>query len=405
MFRIIFGLQAIVYLLLVPLLKEQVFIDYRAPLTIGLCACLPLLAGFLIPIRAPVLEHDYRYVPRPQIALGMIVLGVFYCLFSLQFGLLNRRQGSELMAQVFGSLPLYVLLVVRVYEIILIPMIVLFIYAGPSMSRITKLIFTITVLISIPFMGIDESRGRLLVLGLSILVFMNYHMIFKLLRGSWRLYAAIVGVLGSFYVISQQRAASYGRAADFYIEELLNRLDGMRVVVELRDFRQLDLWGSWDFNIFAPMISKIPFLEAGRELKLIGRTSSKQYLLQDVLGTKALDSANSMVTDPVYLGGLALLVITFYLLARAIRRFDARIERGDLLRSPLLAAAMFAFGLSFVMIENDLFGALTTFVQNYVVSLVLVLIGCKRQDRDVAAAAVSVAPHARKPRPAYSSQL
>lgn len=379
MFRIVFGLQAIVYLLLVPMLKQRVFIDYQAPVTIGVCALLSLLAGFLVPVRVTALETGYKYVPRPQIALGMIVLGAFYCLFSWQYGLLNRRQGSELMAQVFGTLPLYVLVVIRVYEIILIPMIVLFIYAGSNISKIARFFFFGIILVSIPFMGIDDSRGRLLVAGLSVIIFMNYRMIFKALRSSWRVYAATAGIIGSFYVISQRRAAAYGRASDFYIEELLNRLDGMKLVVELRDFRQLNLAGSWDFNIFTPMLSKIPFLDAGRELKLIGRTSSKQYLLQDVLGTKALDSANSMATDPLYLGGLALLVASFFLLGWAIKKFDKRIERGDLLRNLPVAAGMFAFGLSFVMIENDLFGALTTFIQNYVVCFILVAVGCRRE--------------------------
>jgi hypothetical protein len=405
MFRIVFGLQAIVYLLLVPMLKERVFIDYKAPLAIGVCACLSLLTAFTLPLRAPIPVHGEKYVPRPQIALGMIALGIFYCLFSLQYGLLNRRQGSELMAQVFATLPLYVLLVVRIYEIILIPMIVLFIYAGSSISRTQKFLFGAIVLISIPFMGIDDSRGRLLVFGISVLVFMNYKAIFKALKSSWRVYAVTIGIIASFYIISQRRASAYGRAIDFYIEEILNRLDGMKVVVELRDFRQLNFWGSWDFNIFSPMLSKVPFLEAGRELKLIGRTSSKQYLLQDVLGTKALDSANSMVTDPVYLGGLVLVIISFFVLGRLIRRFDSRIERGELLNNPLTAATMFAFGLSFVMIENDLFGALATFVQNFIVCLLLVLIGCKRQDVVSGSTFVPPVSNYRRPPFAYLKNL
>ncbi len=377
MFQLIFGIQAVVYLLIVPFVKQYYVFGYDAPLLYGIIACTSLFLGYALN-RRPFAESQYMLVANRWLIVLMCILAIMYCYVSYSFGLQNRRLGSEYIADLFSSLPLWALLITRVYEILVVPVFVIVIKSGEYVTRLERFALTVTMLISIPFMGLADSRGRLLVIGLSILIFFNARKIFRLFKSSARFYLAIISVMSLFAVVSIERARSYSQLSEYYIAELVNRLDGLNLVKSLIEFSELPFWGTYDWNMFRILISKIPFIEEARYLKMTGKTSTKQYILQDVLGFRQLDDSNSMITDPLYFGGGAMLIVSFVLLGHVIKTFDKSVNSGDILSHPVKSALIFAFGLSFIMIEADLIGSLTAMIQIALVFLVVVWLGCRR---------------------------
>src|SRR6478735_1810873 len=129
MLRWIILTQAVVYLLVMPALRAQGEAGYHPPILIGLIGVAALFAGVMLHRPQPAIQTQptrSSLAPRGQLWIGIVALAVLYSLVSLQFGLLNRRQGSEMMAEIFGTMPFWAMIIIRGYELLLPLLIILY---------------------------------------------------------------------------------------------------------------------------------------------------------------------------------------------------------------------------------------------------------------------------------------
>jgi hypothetical protein len=386
MFRLIFMAQAIVYLLLMPVIHGFMDPFYSPPLFVSIIAIGCLVAGFgLLKILHPVSRFDPEMHPSAGISelmprgIAPFLIGILtllYAFVSLSNGLWNRRQGSEFMADVYGNLPLVELAILRIYEIVFIPAAVIYLFGKQSSaSRFTMMLI---LLASLPFMGIQDSRGRILVLSVSILSFVRIDSVRSFIVNNLKVLILVFLAVGVFIYVSVQRATSYARAEDYFFYEVVRRFDGLNLVSQLRDSGYINYFGSFDLAMFGPLVSRIPFIEAGRFAKLEGVTSTKQYFLKSILNTGKIDDSNSMILDPLYFGGLVSVAIAFAALGYFIAKFDRYVGEGRLFSSRTRLSLFLAFVTSFAIIEVDYFGTVTSFIQNFVILFPLLLVMLRR---------------------------
>jgi hypothetical protein len=387
MFKWIFFLQAFIYLLLMPYLRSGLDIAYHPPLGAGILAIISLYAGFVFcnvrmgdvaTISQSNANRDTtKLQPRPYLAYAIPALALLYAVMVVSFGLLNRRQGSEYMAELYAELPIYALAIIRSYEILLVPFFLLYAFGGDANIVRRRVVMT-ALLLSLPFTGIADSRSRLLLIALYIICFVNPKTFIEFLYRYVRFYLVAFVVVGAFVFYSYQRSSSYSSFNDYLFFEVYQRLDGLNLVTDMRDAGLIDKIGQFDFAMFAPLLSKIPFLEAARAAKLMGQTSTKQYYLQELLGRSQLDTSNSMIADPLYFAGWLGIIVAFGLIGYAIARSDRFVARGALMRNANTSAIAIAFATSFAVIENDLVTGVLSFVQNYIFVVLLLVFGTTR---------------------------
>ncbi len=387
MFKWIFFLQAFIYLLLMPYLRSGLDIAYHPPIGAGLLAILSLYAGFVLcNLRIGDINEIGKFTenqdtaklqPRPYLAYAIPALALLYAVMVVSFGLLNRRQGSEYMAELYAELPIYVLAIIRSYEILLVPFFLLYAFGGGGNTARQRVVM-FALLLSLPFTGIADSRSRLLLIALYILCFVHPKTFVQFFYRYVRFYVVAVVVLGAFVFYSYQRSSSYSSFNDYLFFEVYQRLDGLNLVTDMRDAGLIDKVGQFDFSMFAPLLSKIPFLEAARAAKLMGQTSTKQYYLQELLGRSQLDTSNSMIADPLYFAGWLGVIVAFVLIGYAIARSDRFVAGDALMRNANTSAIAIAFATSFAVIENDLVTGVLSFVQNYIFVALLLVFGTTR---------------------------
>lgn len=368
MLRWLVFIQACVYLLIMPTLRASVELGYNPPITLALIAVVALALGsFFPPLNRttlnPVSDDIVRLRPRSSLWLGWILLAFVYSIVAVRYDLLNRRQGSEFMAELYATLPLPVLAILRGYELLFIPTLILYTFGTDKEEKWHRIAILVASLLSLPFMGLADSRGRLLVMGIYLVSFVPSDRFIVYFFRNWRIIAG--GLLGvsAFAAASVKRAADYGSLSDYLFMEVYSRLDGLNLVAKLQEASLMSNWGKFDFAMFDPLIAKIPFLEAAQTAKLMGRTSTKQYLIQDILRSSNLDDTNSMITDPVYFAGVAGLVIAFFGLGWGLRRFDKFIAEKRLLVAFWPTTIAFSFAISFSVFENDYIGSLANMLQ------------------------------------------
>lgn len=380
MFRWLFLAQAVVYLLLMPYLRGLVELGYYPLLLPGLFAVVALLVGYRIGTPAVITTSAPVGIiePRRYLWLMMCVGAVLYATVSFRFGLLNRRLGSEYMAALYADMPLPALAILRGYEIAFLPAFLIFAFAktAPIQHRV---IVGLAIIASLPFMGIADSRGRLLVIVIFLLCFVRPGLVISNFRRHFRFYLAGLIAIGVFFFYSYQRAANYSSLNNYLLAEVYQRLDGLNLVTQLHDAHLIDNWGQYDGRMFEPLISKIPFLEAAQQAKLLGRTSTKQYFIQDLLKSFRLDDSNSMITDALYFGGLAGVAIAFVILGWLIARSDAFVAQRKMFTHWTSTIMITAFVSSFTLIEQDLVGSIAAFFQTVIVIGLFFLVSCHRQ--------------------------
>ena len=373
MLRLIIFVQAIIYLFIMPAIHDYMDLGYRAPLFFSIIAIIFLIAGFAtykLTNRASGAIHgapnSASLISRSAaVPLGIALLSILYVYVSWTNGLWNRRQGSEVMADLYGNLPLVQLAILRVYEILFIPIAVIYTFGNNSwMARFFVLSF---LMVSLPFMGIQDSRGRLLVVCLCLLSCVKIENFRSLMLKNAKLGLLMLLAIGTFFYVSAQRLSGYSTVNEYMFGEVVTRMDGLNLVSELRDYGYITYLGSFDFAMFYPLVSRIPFIDAGRIAKIEGVTSTKQYFLKSVINSGRIDDSNSIILDPLYLGGLLGLATAFLFLGYLIAGFDRYIAEERLFSSHLRLALMLAFITSFVTIEVDFFGAFTSFIQNFVI--------------------------------------
>lgn len=395
MLKWLFLAQAVVYLLIMPWVRSTVEIGYYPSIGSAFLTIASILVGVWLfrwgaADKVRIGDSVARLHPSTLLTVGVTAMAVVYSFTAFSFGLLNRRQGSEFMAELYADLPLWALAVVRSYEIAFIPIALFYAFAG-SNSKIGQWVVGVALLASLPFMGLADSRGRLLVMAVYFLCFIRPKTVIEFLYRNARFYVAAIGVFGTFLFFSFRRSQEYASMQEYLLLEVYRRLDGLNLVTDLRDAGFLDKVGSFDWNMFSPLLSRIPFLEAAEEAKRMGRTSTKQYYTQDLLGTGQLDTSNSLITDPLYFAGWAGIAICFGAIGYVIAKSDDFVARGCMFKNAVQTASAIALVTSFAIFENDMVGSILTFAQNFLFAYLILALGAQRREASQSAATMPAA--------------
>ena len=151
-----------------------------------------------------------------------------------------------------------------------------------------------------------------------------------------------------------------------YIQgDIISRLDGLDFISRVANEKFIPWFGTYDLRLFSNFVAAIPFLEAAAALKEIGMTSSKNYLLNEILGLIQMDAVNTMVTDLYYFGGYFLLIIGAVHYGYLVMRFDIAAKTNDLWSSRIQMAFMFSFLINALRIEVDYFGVWLNILRDF----------------------------------------
>lgn len=383
MLRWLILIQAVVYLLIMPSLRASMEPGYDPPLLASLVAIMALIfAGFVPPLGRheglPAQSMASRLEPRSWLWIAWIFLAVAYAIITVRYGLLDRRQGSEYMAELYATLPLPVLAILRTYELLLVPVIIIYAFGSAERPKWQRTLMFVTILASLPFMGLADSRGRLIIIGISIAAFVPVKTFISYFYRNVAVFAAAGLASIAFLIVSMQRAEKYGSFKDYLFLEVYSRLDGLNLVVKLKEASLLSYWGKFDLEMVTPLIAKIPFLEAAQTAKLLGRTSTKQYIIQDLLRSNNFDDSNSMVTDPLYFGGLFGLLVAFFALGLGARAFDRYVLNDRMLVSFVPTTLALAFGTGAIIFENDYVGSIANMALSAILIAIFLVVGTRR---------------------------
>lgn len=384
MFRIVFISQITIYLIVMPIIRIGFEPFYRPPIAYGFLALISFGLGALTFRRRLFAKSSHvevfgpQFIVRRHLFLFIFIAAVAYAFVVYTEGLFNRRQGSEVMAVIYGNLPIYKLAIIRLYEISIIPVLTIAFLNREDRFNLNSIAIGLIALMALPFMGVSESRGRLIVFALSFAVFFPPSTVLKSVLMNFKVLLGLSLSFLVFYIVSISRALQYGRINDYLYYEVVTRIDGLNLASELYGSGNLTAGGSWDGAMFSPFIAKIPFFEAGRIAKLSGITSTKQYYLRDILGTSRIDTSSSMILDPLYYAGTLGVIISFFILGVFIRKFDWYINRKDYFSSRFQLSCALTLVSAFIMIENDFFANVLTAIQNIAIIYLVIFFATAR---------------------------
>lgn len=362
-------LQIIAYLFVSPILislagdSEGYRFDISLIFLVSFCIGLALVRQSSWRVSATDLK-SYPYIPV-QMKLASIVIALLYIHTVIEYGLLDRRQGSEVMALVFAGLPLMQLAILRIFEILFYPMLFI-ILVGLQYDRSKLLrVLLVAYLCAFPFTGVLDSRAKLL------MPIIYYYMLFIAPRPAWNPISrkifisfcllAVIGVL----IIAAIRLGDPTDISGYVLADFVSRLDGLEFSSKLARNGTSSLWGTLDLNVFLNFVSAVPFLDSATELKAAGMTSSKNYLLQEILGSSQFDVNNSIITDLYYFGGYFFLVVGGMFYGYLVKRFDLVMKSNRIWKGRASLAFMMSFMINAFRFESDYFGMILSVFRDF----------------------------------------
>jgi len=364
-------LQIIVYLFVSPIVisfvgkSEGYRFDFSLIFLVSFCIGLILVRQPSYPARL-IYYKRYPYIPVP-IKVASIVMALMYINTVIEYGLLDRRQGSEVMALLFAGLPLIQLAILRIFEILFYPMLFIILvglqYDRDKLLRVLLVVF----LCAFPFTGVLDSRAKLL------MPLLYYYVLFIAPRPDWKpisrkiFISAFILAGFAFFIMATIRLGEFDDLSGYLLADFVSRLDGLEFSSKLASEGTSSVWGTMDFNVFLNFMSAVPFLESATELKAAGMTSSKNYLLQEVLGSSQFDINNSMITDLYYFGGYFFLVVGGIFYGYLVKRFDLVMRSNLIWKGRASLAFMMSFMINAIRFESDYFGVILSVFRDFLI--------------------------------------
>ena len=370
-------IQILTYLFISPLTLMVMGEDVIYRFDLSVVFLLSFIAGIVIAQGGRSTAVGPVVVSPPSLPawlkLCLIALACAYIFVVISNGLIDRRQGSEVMAQIYANIKLFDLLIIRIYEIIFYPvLIVVLVGLRKNFNILTKsLLFSF--FIGFLFTGVLDSRYKLLV------PLLFYYVIFVSPKPDWQPIPKNVFMLGVLVLTSLAFLIGLGRVKDFdslsvyFIEDVLRRVDGLELISLVDRIVDIPFFGTLDVNVFSNFLAVIPFLEVASILKEMGLTSSKGYFLQIILGYSQYDINNSLLTDLYYFGGYILLIFGSFFYGYLVMKFDISIKSNSIWRGRVQMAFMLSFLMNAFRIEQDFFGIVLNTFRDFIIFYILFL--------------------------------
>lgn len=374
-------IQIIIYLFIMPLslFNLDVVKNYRFDLS--LVFLIFFLAGaFSVRknLNTKSILNNKQYIPKVTLTLKLmlILLSICYIFVIISNDLLVRRQGSDVIAIIYANLNSIDLLIIRVFEIIFYPILLLTFYNFRRDKTTSSKVLLLSLVVAFFFTGIIDSRAKLLI------PILTYYVFFIAPGRIYQPIKPIIFKITALILILLACLIGFSRINDFidlgkYLQnDILSRLDGLELISLVHEQSNIPFWGSFDFLIFTNFIASIPFFEEAKALKAVGLTSSKNYLLQVILGRSQMDMNNSLLTDLFYFGGYPLLVLGSGIYGYCSAKLDFFILSETLFSSRLKTSFMMSFFINSLRLEQDYFGILISIFRDFLI-LYFIFLGIK----------------------------
>ncbi|EKD99138.1 MAG: hypothetical protein ACD_23C00112G0006 [uncultured bacterium] len=370
-------IQILAYLFISPLTLMVMGESAIYRLDLSVVFLLSFIAGIVIAQGGRSTAVGSVAVSPPSLPAGLklclIALTCAYIFVVISNGLIDRRQGSEVMAQIYANIPLFDLFILRIYEIIFYPVLIVIVIGLHRDTGILTKLLLVSFFVGFLFMGVMVSRSKL------VIPLLFYYVIFIVPKPDWQPISKNVFVLGALVLASLALLIGLDRIKDFdslsvyFIEDVLKRIDGLELISLVDEIVDIPFWGTLDINMFSNFLAAIPFLEKASVLKEMGLTSSKSYLLQIILGYTQFDINNSVLTDIYYFGGYILLIVGSCVYGYFVMKFDLSIRSNSLWQSRAKMAFMLSFLINAIRIEQDYFSIPFNILRDFIILYLLFL--------------------------------
>ena len=303
-------------------------------------------------------------------------LSVLYFLFIAVSGQLERRVTSEVAAKRasnfnFGDFSS------RVFELGFWPCVVLIAYSALERRQTPSLYVIVAASVGWIGLGIQNSRWQLATPFLLAFVFFINSRRSSSNRAAWAYFGLLAVGCSAVLALTflRDRALGFSYAVRHH---LIERLDGLNLVDQVLRRNDTVIWGTWNPEMFRYMVSYNPFAQESSALKFAGLTSTKQWVLSNVLHSGSIDAPNSLVLDPLYFGGLGLLALCFLALGSACQVFDRSARSGSWTTNRYATALFLAFGVTAAtIVEKDMFGYIIRGSEVWLICVAIMWAGVK----------------------------
>lgn len=383
--RIILLAQITIFLFVSPIIIQaseySSLSEYSPLLSISFVFLFAFLAGLWWARRSNfAVNEKQEFLPLFPYWVKCFVIGgsFLYIAVVISSDLFFRRQGSEYMATLHAGLSISKLLILRCYEVLFFPIsIALIASLSIDKSRMVK-ITILALFLGFLFMGVADSRTKLLM----PLVF--FYMVFVVpnkkqvrISGPY-LFGAFVIIVMVILLIAVGRSEYFNSTTDYIFQDIIQRTDGLELISTVNQKVDIPFHGTLDFRIFNNFWAMIPFNPESAALKADGLTSSKNFLLREILTVPIFDANNSAVADLFYFGGYIGIVVGALVYGFFVGKFDVLVSTNRIWMSRTRAALFLAFMINAWRIEMDYFSIFIStgrdFVLIYLVLLFLRLV-------------------------------
>ena len=365
-------IQIFIYLVAVPAVRVvfyQVVVDYAWVISFAFIGSF-LVAGnmfYFFKNKIPSFPGELINFRFSKVGALFLFVWVAICLIiSIQFGLYNRRIGTENAAELFAGIPTLVLMVFRSLEIsmpMLMAVMVIKVFDGHPLSRL-DICISIALIIAFFSLGAANSRSATGLFLVIILVISQNRIPRRLLNKTIG-YFLLFGVIFFLGVTAIRSVDDVGRSFDEYFSaEVVQRLDGLEVVSEIVSIHGYQLLGINPSAALIPLIALVPFLDEAVQLKANALTSVKAVMLERELGSELRDINSFVVLDAYYLGGFIGVVIVGFIIGLLARWVDLYIGRRV---GVVLFVGMVSIASNLLIIEREALGMTVSMFRDFII--------------------------------------
>lgn len=309
----------------------------------------------------------------------MLLAWIVACaLISFKYGLFDRRIGTEVVAELFASIPAYELIIFRILEISLAFLMscVLLNFSDKKNSFIKNGSLFLALMFAFFVLGAGSSRSATGLFMISILLIVqNKFEPETLLRLLYKagLFAGFIFLAVTASRMSLNEDAS---ANEYFSSEVLQRVDGLEVVSQIIDKYGYQMTGINASAALNPITSLIPFLDRAKELKADALTSVKSVILEQELDSKFRDVNSFIILDAYYCGGILGVVFVAILIAYFSRLVDKKI---GVTSSWIFQIFLVAIIINFVVMEREAVGMVISITRDWLILCVVAFLLLSRK--------------------------
>jgi hypothetical protein len=367
-------LQIVVYLFVAPVARifnDMSLIDYNfgiAFIFIGFFCLGGLIKRnkYLNQSSIDILKIDTEISNKWMLLIAWVLLCIW---ISFGYGLHNRRIGTDVAADLFASIPPYVLLIFRTLEIslaFLISFIILNL-KNNFKSRLKNIFLAFFLVLVIILLGAGSSRTAIIFLLVTIVSIIQNKISIRDLIKIIKIGIFIAAFFFSAVTISRLNDSD-ADINDYLISDVLKRADGLEIVsliIQKHGYQMIGINASAALN---PVTSLFPFLERTKELKMEAQTTVKSIILEHELDSKLRDVNSFVILDSYYCGGILGVAIIAMLIGYLSKLVDKKI---GLTSNWVFQILLVAITVNLVVLERETIGIIISIIRDWMLLCVV----------------------------------